>query len=103
MHGKASVNIIDEALIAREVIRFNSNRQGLLHTLYHFDFEEIYDNDNYVQKSSKFTWNRFYVTHLYNLLMLTTNHLVQNESYTSKTCCQCGNIQRIGGSEVYNC
>ena len=29
--------------------------------------------------------------------------IIQNEAYTSKTCSWCGNIQKIGGSEVYNC
>ncbi|CAI2201829.1 17106_t:CDS:2, partial [Funneliformis geosporum] len=29
--------------------------------------------------------------------------IIQNEVYTSKTCSWCGNIQKIGGSEVYNC
>lgn len=29
--------------------------------------------------------------------------IIQNEAYTSKTCSWCGKIQKIGGSEVYNC
>lgn len=29
--------------------------------------------------------------------------VIQNEAYTSKTCSWCGNIQNIGGSEMYNC
>ena len=29
--------------------------------------------------------------------------IIQNEAYTSKTCSWCENIQKIGGSEVYNC
>ena len=29
--------------------------------------------------------------------------IIQNEAYTSKTCSCCGNIQKIGGSEVFNC
>ena len=29
--------------------------------------------------------------------------IIQNEAYTSKTCSWYGNIQKIGGSEVYNC
>jgi len=29
--------------------------------------------------------------------------IIQNEAYTSKTCSCCGNIQNIGGSEVFNC
>ena len=29
--------------------------------------------------------------------------IIQNEAYTSKTCNWCGKIQKIGGSEVYNC
>jgi putative transposase len=29
--------------------------------------------------------------------------IIQNEAYTSKTCSWCGNMQAIGGSEVYNC
>ena len=32
------------------------------------------------------------------------NHvIIQNEAYTSKTCSWCGNIQNIGGSEMYKC
>lgn len=29
--------------------------------------------------------------------------IIQNEAYTSKTCSWCGNIQNIGGSEMYKC
>ena len=29
--------------------------------------------------------------------------IIQNEAYTSKTCSWCGNMQKIGGSETYNC
>jgi IS605 OrfB family transposase len=29
--------------------------------------------------------------------------IVQDEAYTSKTCSWCGNMQAIGGSEIYNC
>jgi putative transposase len=29
--------------------------------------------------------------------------IIQNEAYTSKTCSCCGKIQKIGGSEVFNC
>ena len=29
--------------------------------------------------------------------------IIQNEAYTSKTCSWCGKIQKIEGSEVYNC
>jgi putative transposase len=29
--------------------------------------------------------------------------VIQNEAYTSKTCSSCGNLQAIGGSEVYDC
>jgi putative transposase len=29
--------------------------------------------------------------------------IIQNEAYTSKTCSWCGNVQRIGGSEIYDC
>ena len=29
--------------------------------------------------------------------------IIQNEAYTSKTCSWYGKIQKIGGSEVYNC
>ena len=29
--------------------------------------------------------------------------IIQNEAYTSKTCSYCGNVQKIGGSEMYKC
>ncbi|CAG8707299.1 12432_t:CDS:1, partial [Cetraspora pellucida] len=29
--------------------------------------------------------------------------MIQDESYTSKTCSNCGNIQNIGGKKVYKC
>ena len=29
--------------------------------------------------------------------------IIQDEAYTSKTCSWCGNMQAIGGSEIYNC
>ena len=32
-----------------------------------------------------------------------TKMIIQNESYTSKTCSACGNIQNIGGRKVYKC
>ena len=34
---------------------------------------------------------------------LEVHVIIQNEAYTSKTCNWCGKIQKIGGSEVYNC
>ena len=34
---------------------------------------------------------------------LKVHVIIQNEAYTSKTCSWCGKIQKIGGSEVYNC
>ncbi|KAG9304551.1 hypothetical protein G9A89_020115 [Geosiphon pyriformis] len=51
-----------------EVIRHNTNRQGLS-AHYHFELEKIMII--YAQNFLKSTWNRFYVTHLHNLSIIT--------------------------------
>ena len=50
-----------------------------------------------------YSYHNFILKLKYKCLMNNKKLYIVDESYTSKTCCQCGNLNNVDGNEIYNC